>query len=66
MTDWPEFFRILCRHSTDYRMTLPYEAAVAHPGQDALPGILYMVPFPEGDGMSTEAREWLNERREAA
>ncbi len=59
MTPWISFFQILCRHRQGYRMTLPYSAAVDHPGDVAR--TLYMVPMPTGHpiGLTALAAEWI-------
>ena len=61
MSDWVEFFRILCRHRQGYSMALSLEAAVDHPGQDSIPRTLFMVPLPPGDAdsLSALALEWI-------
>ncbi len=68
MTTWVEFHRVLCRHRQGYRMTLDYEAAANHPGQDSLPRVLFMVPLPEGDanGRTLLAGEWIAGEGETA
>ncbi len=59
--DWLEFFRIICRHRQGHGMTLSYEAAVNHPGQDNLARVLFMVPVPvsEAMGITAQAEEWM-------
>ena len=62
--DWPEFFRISCRHREGYLFKMSYTAAVEHPGADLMPRPLFMVDLPAGPGMSVEAREWLEEAKQ--
>ncbi len=59
MTTWVEFFRVMTRHRQGFRMTLPYEMAVNHPGDVAR--TLYMVPLPEGHpiGLTALVEEWI-------
>ena len=59
MTTWVPFFQLLCQHRPGYRMTLPYHAAVDHPGDVAR--ILFMVPPPDGHpiGLTAHAAEWI-------
>lgn len=61
MTDWITFFRILTRSRPGFYATLPYEAAVNHPGGDEMASRLYMVPPSDAEANTLDplAREWM-------